>query len=97
MQLAAYNAGQGRQSQRKLASEQQLPTGRSSKIDFFLLWGEGETAHLLDCSVPVTSAIVNTSRPAAHIPYSKGERLQSFLLTVTPVSACNAFILLRAQ
>ena len=56
----------------------------------------GRAAYLLDCSVPVTSAIVNTSLPAAHISYSEHKKLQGFLLAVTLVSACKAFILLGA-
>ncbi len=98
--LAAYIAGQGRPSQRKLASVQQLPNDNCQKQqDYFFLAGGGGrvgTAHLLDCSVPVTSAIVKTSLPATYIPYSEREQLQGFLQTVTLVSACRALKLLRA-
>ena len=100
--MAACIADWGRLSQRKLASVQPLPTDNCQKQQDQLFPGRGVgeggrgTAHLLDCSVPVTSAIVNTSLPAAYIPYSKCVKVQGFLHTVTLVSACRPLTLWRA-
>jgi len=91
MWLAAYFAGQDQVRESwHLNSSSLMTIAGISKINFM---GEGGgAAYLLDCSVPVTSAIVKTSLPATYIPYSKREQLQGFLQTVTLVSACRALL-----